>query len=159
MATYLVVANLTAESPTLRSEVAKVMDATPGASFVILVPARPIAALAHFAAGVEDRPLRLARRCGQRARRRLEGVGANVEAVLIGAYDPLEAIESELRYGDYAGVIISTLPRRISHWLRLDLPSQVARRHPDLDVRHVVAPWLYEEQLPAPTRTSRTGPP
>lgn len=153
MAKYLVVANLTAESPTLRNEVARVMEGDRDAAFTVLVPARPIPAvpsLAHVLTGVHDRPVELARRCGQRARSWLEAIGADITAVRIGGYDPIEAVEAELRYGDYRGVIISTLPRRISHWLRMDLPSQVARRHPDLDVRHVVAPWLLDqEQVPA----------
>lgn len=80
-------------------------------------------------------------------------------SVRLGNYDPLQAIEDELTsepHG-YRGIIISTLPHPISHWLHLDLPAEVGRRHRDLEVRHVVAPGgLYEDRLESLV-SSRTG--
>ena len=55
-----------------------------------------------------------------------EAVGAPVEA-LIGEGDPLNAVRAALEDGHYDEVIVSTLPERVSHWLRLDLPSRVER--------------------------------
>jgi hypothetical protein len=55
-----------------------------------------------------------------------EAVGAPVEA-LIGEGDPFDAVRDTLAQGHYDEVIISMLPERISHWLRMDLPSRVER--------------------------------
>jgi hypothetical protein len=53
-----------------------------------------------------------------------EAAGSHVETV-IGAVDPYEAVRSVLEAGEFDEVLISTLPRRVSHWLRRDLPSRV----------------------------------
>jgi hypothetical protein len=55
-----------------------------------------------------------------------EAVGAPVEAH-IGEDDPFAAVRDTLAAGHYDEVIISTLPERVSHWLRMDLPSRVER--------------------------------
>ena len=47
-----------------------------------------------------------------------------VEA-LIGDPDPLVAIHDALAREPFDEVIVSTLPARVSHWLRRDLPSRV----------------------------------
>ncbi|MCW3003342.1 MAG: hypothetical protein JWQ20_2640 [Conexibacter sp.] len=41
-------------------------------------------------------------------------------------HDPMDAIEEELHDGDYDEIILSTLPRRVSRWLHIDLPRRVA---------------------------------
>jgi hypothetical protein len=153
MGKYLVVANVTAESPALRQEAAEIVARDPLAEFVVLVPVRPIPALLALVAGVDERPVALGRRRAQRARRRLESVGARCVSVRMGGYEPLRAVEDELAYERFDGVIVSTLPHPISHWLHLDLPGQLARRHPQLEVRHVVAPReLYLDNPPASSR-------
>jgi hypothetical protein len=55
-----------------------------------------------------------------------EAAGAPVEA-LVGEGEPFDAVRDTLAAGDYDEVIISMLPERISHWLRMDLPSRVER--------------------------------
>ncbi|HZU15733.1 MAG TPA: hypothetical protein VFD01_03875 [Candidatus Dormibacteraeota bacterium] len=158
MGRYLVVANLTAESPSLRARAAEIVAEDPQAEFVILVPAGEMG-LWHHLLGIEDSPIRLGRRRAGRARRRLQAVGARVTSVRLSPHGPAEAIEEELRYGGYDAVIISTLPHPLSHWLRRDLPGQVARAHPDLRVVQVTAPAdLYLDELgPVPPQAERRG--
>jgi hypothetical protein len=42
-------------------------------------------------------------------------------------HDPIDAIEETLQDGDFDEIILSTLPRSVSRWLHIDLPSRVAR--------------------------------
>jgi hypothetical protein len=158
MGQYLVVANLTAESPALRAKVAEIVAADSEAEFVILVPAGGMS-MWHHLVGVEGSPIRLGRRRAGRARRRLQAAGAHVVSVRLSPHTPAEAIEEELRYRRYEAVIVSTLPHPISHWLHRDLPGQVARRHPDLRVIHVTAPvdFFLDETGLAPPPVARHG--
>jgi hypothetical protein len=52
--------------------------------------------------------------------------------------EPLSAIQDAVNLGDYDEIIISTLPRRVSRWLKLDLVSKT--RGLGLPVTHVEAP-------------------
>jgi uncharacterized membrane-anchored protein len=58
-------------------------------------------------------------------------------------HDPMDAIEETLQGGDFDEIILSTLPRSVSRWLHVDLPSRVA--HLGVPVTVVVA----EERTPA----------
>lgn len=60
----------------------------------------------------------------QLERLRAEGAEADGE---IGDPDPVEAVRKALENRPYDEIIISTLPARLSRWLRLDLPSRVQR--------------------------------
>jgi hypothetical protein len=53
-----------------------------------------------------------------------EAAGARVEAI-VGDADPLEAVRALLAGTTVDEVIVSTLPRRVSHWLRRDVPSRL----------------------------------
>jgi len=55
-----------------------------------------------------------------------EAAGTHVEAIL-GDSDPFVAVREALERSQFDEVIVSTLPRRLSHWLRLDLPARVER--------------------------------
>ena len=54
-----------------------------------------------------------------------EAAGGPVLAI-VGSHDPLAAVEDALNAGRHDEVIISTLPRRLSRWLHVDLPRKVA---------------------------------
>jgi hypothetical protein len=63
--------------------------------------------------------------------------------VKVGAEDPSEAIDAELRDNPgYRAIIISTLPEERSRWLRMDLPRKMRAAH-GLPVHHVVAAQDY----------------
>jgi hypothetical protein len=65
-----------------------------------------------------------------------EAAGSTVTGSL-GDAEPLSAIQDAINLGNYDEIIISTLPRRVSRWLRLDLVSKT--RGLGLPVTHVEA--------------------
>ena len=65
-----------------------------------------------------------------------EAAGHEVTGSL-GDPDPLATVEDAVNLGNYEEIIISTLPRRISKWLKLDLVSKA--RGIGLPVTHVEA--------------------
>ena len=64
--------------------------------------------------------------------------GRPVEGAISSRHDPMDAIEEALHDGEFDEVILSTLPRHISAWLKADLPQRV--EHLGLRVTTVVAP-------------------
>jgi hypothetical protein len=54
-----------------------------------------------------------------------EAAGGHVEG-LIGDPEPLAAIQDAINIHGFDEIILSTLPARVSKWLRLDLPHKVA---------------------------------
>lgn len=148
MARYLLVAHQTADSPELEAKVLGLARDDPKAEFVLVVPATQIGYLLELEEGASGSPLTQARLRAQRARDSLAHAGVPLAATRIGHYDPLTAIEEELRSGSYKAVVICTLPHGLSRWLRMDLPAQVSRRYPKLKVMHVMARRTRPEPAP-----------
>jgi hypothetical protein len=53
-----------------------------------------------------------------------EAAGGHVDGV-IGDPDPFVAVREAVEAGHFDEAIVSTLPARVSHWLRRDLPSRI----------------------------------
>ncbi len=114
-ARILVVAHRTAATPKLLEHVRTRAQAGP-CTFVLLVP-RP-----YWDPETEE-----ASKVIELAVPLLEdAVGERVQAV-VGDTDPFVAVRDALERSAVDEVVISTLPRRVSHWLRLDLPARVQR--------------------------------
>jgi hypothetical protein len=54
-----------------------------------------------------------------------EAAGTPVEGI-VGDPDPVAAVQDAINLRGFDEVIISTLPSKLSQWLRLDLPSKVS---------------------------------
>jgi hypothetical protein len=107
----LIVANRTAATPRLLDEVRRRAQAAP-CEFALLIPGGD-------ARGVEWGPgtaLPLLRRAAQGP---VEG--------LTGGADPVAAVEEAVATGRFDEIIVSTLPRRLSAWLRRDLVRRIER--------------------------------
>jgi hypothetical protein len=116
----LVVANRTAATPDLLDAVRRFARAGP-TTFVLLIPDAPKSE--HT-----DWTLELALPLLERA------AGGPVEGLTGTSGDPFDAVRAALSGGTYDRVIISTLPRRVSKWLRRDLPKRVKALGVPVDV-------------------------
>src|SRR5262245_16892321 len=106
----LIVANRTAAAPRLLDEVRRRAEAG-RCSFALLIPD-------VRAKGAADWTLEIALPLLKRAAK------SPVDGML-GGPEPLESIKQTLAQGDYDEIIVSTLPRRFSRWLKRDLITQI----------------------------------
>ncbi|MGH2970119.1 MAG: hypothetical protein ACRDK0_13805 [Solirubrobacteraceae bacterium] len=116
-ARVLIVANRTAATPALIDAVQERARRGP-CTFVLLIP--QLAAEERF--GDEE-----ARKTLELATPLLEEAAGGSVPGRIGPSDALLAIERALVNEHFDEVMISTLPERVSHWLKRDLPSRVER--------------------------------
>ena len=145
MRRYLVVANQTLGGQELVDLIVKRAKSEPS-EFVLVVPATPVIEFVQLAAmpvmggfpTVPDSPAqarRLAQERLQQALAQLQAAGVTAEG-RVGDPDPLRAVETMLKARQFDEVIVSTLPNRMSGWLRQDLPRRLERRC-GLPVTHV----------------------
>ena len=122
-ARVLVVANRTAATPAL-IEAVRDRAARGPAQFTLLVP--NTAHGLHRLVDPEDQSQSEAEQTLELAVPVLErAVGAEVEGI-VGDPEPLAAIQDAVNVHGFDEIIISTLPSRVSRWLKLDLPSKAA---------------------------------
>jgi len=138
MARYLVVAHQTVTNPQLLKKVRAIREQEEEAEFVLLVPATPVRHLL-FRWGDEHDAETTARKLAARAQTFFRKKGVPLADARVGAADPADAIDEELRANPgYSGFVISTLPEEKSRWLRMDLPRKISAAY-GLPVHHVVA--------------------
>jgi hypothetical protein len=129
MARILVVANKTAESSELLDALkAKGADheyvlVVPASGGVLEKAADPDAAREHTVPHLDA------------ALERMRAEGLNVEGTL-GDSDPTAAVQDACNLSSFDEIIISTLPLRVSKWMKMDLPSK-AGRATGLPVTHI----------------------
>jgi hypothetical protein len=120
-ARVLVVAHRTAATHALAEAVRSRAAAGP-ARFTLVVP-RTAHGL-HRLMDPEDTDASEARGVLDRALPMLSAAAGSPVEGRIGDPVPLTAIEDAVNSESFDEIIISTLPKRVSHWLRLDLPSK-----------------------------------
>ncbi len=106
----LIVANRTASTPRLIEAVRRRAEAGP-CDFALLIPDVADRRTADWTLETALRLLRPA-------------AGGRVEG-LVGGADPFESVQQAVNEGDFGEIIVSTLPRRTSKWLRRDLIRRV----------------------------------
>ena len=106
----LIVANRTSATPALLDEVRRRARSSPH-EFTLLVPDAPDRKTADW---TFDSALPLLTR----------SAGTHVKG-LAGGPDPLAAIREAVQRESFDEIIVSTLPKRTSRWLRRDLPRRV----------------------------------
>jgi hypothetical protein len=154
MRRYLVVANQTLSSDELVEALRERATAEPS-EFWIVVPATPVKHLAAKAVplppmpvmggvlalpGTREEARRLAEEKLQAALQRLAAAATKADGE-VGDADPMRAVEAVLSGRQFDEIIVSTLPERLSHWLRQDFPSRLEHRF-HLPVTHVEAKAL-----------------
>lgn len=129
----LIVANRTAATPTLLDEVRRRVSEGP-CTFTLLVP--DVASPERHLHGSREHDENLQARLGELGHADHEwalelalpllerAAQGPVEGLLRGP-DPFEAVKATLEEGDYDEVIVSTLPERVSRWLRSGWPHRI----------------------------------
>ena len=121
-ARVLVVANRTAATPALIAAVRERAARGP-ATFTLLIP-NASSGLERIA-DPEDHAETEAQGTLELALPLLEDAAGGPVTGMIGAPEPLDAIQDAVNLHGFDEIILSTLPQRVSRWLRLDLPSKL----------------------------------
>ena len=121
-ARVLVVAHKTAATPALLDAVRERAARGP-AQFTLLAP-NPAHGL-HKVVDPEDQETSEADQVLALALPLLEDAAGGPVTGMIGAPEPLDAIQDAVNLHGFDEIILSTLPQRVSRWLKLDLPSKL----------------------------------
>jgi hypothetical protein len=130
----LVVAHQTAATEKLALAVAERAKRGP-ATFHLVVPQQPHGM--HKLVDPQDEGEDEAERALGEALPKLSQAAGSEVTGSVGDAEPLMAIEDAVNLGNYDEIIVSTLPTRISRWLKLDLVSKTKAL--GLPVTHVEA--------------------
>ena len=122
-ARVLVVAHKTAATPALLDAVRE-RAARGAATFTLLVP--NAAHGLHAVVDAEDQDSTEAEQVLELAVPLLEEASGGHVDSMIGDPSPMNAIQDAINIHGFDELIISTLPQRVSKWLKLDLPSKAA---------------------------------
>jgi hypothetical protein len=131
----LVVAHQTAATPALLDAVRERARSGP-ATFHLVVPR--LAHDMHTVVDPQDAGSKETRQVLDAALPKLSEAAGEKVTGSFGDPEPLCAIQDAVNLGHYDEIIISTLPPRVSRWLKLDLVSKT--RGLGLPVTHVEAP-------------------
>ena len=121
-ARVLVVANRTAATPALIAAVKERAERGP-ARFTLLVP-NTSSGVERFA-DPEDHAETEAQNTLELALPLLEEAAGSEVTGMVGAPEPMDAIQDAVNLHGFDEIILSTLPKRVSRWLHLDLPSKL----------------------------------
>ena len=122
-ARVLVVANRTAATPALIACVRERAERGP-ARFTLLVPNTSTGI--ERIADPESHEETEAKATLELALPLLEEAAGSPVTGMVGAPAPLDAIQDAINLHGFDEIILSTLPTRVSRWLKLDLPSKAA---------------------------------
>jgi hypothetical protein len=119
----LVVAHKTAATQPLLDAVRERASRGP-CTFTLLVP-NPAHGL-HKVVDAEDQDAEEAQGVLDTALPKLTEAAGSVVEGIVGDPDPVAAVHDAINLRGFDEIIISTLPTRVSRWLKLDLPSKVS---------------------------------
>ena len=145
MRRYLIVANQTLGGEQLSAKIAECMSAGP-CRFYLAAPVTQTEASDRWASGglegVIPGAYKIARTLAegrlQQELARLHEAGAEADGEVVDPH-PIDAIHKLASREEVDEIIVSTLPRRLSRWMAMDLPHRV-RRATRLPVTHITGP-------------------
>jgi hypothetical protein len=123
MHSALVVAGRSADYPGL-AEALRLHRAGVPTSFTLLVPAVPQGFA--WATDMHSGWPAAAKRA-ERAAVRMRDAGLDLEETIVGDPDPFAAVGDVLHSREFDEIVIATLPRGVSTWLRIGLPARLGR--------------------------------
>ena len=149
---YLVVANQTLDSDELAEDIRARAAAGPSEFWIVApatavkdlasksmpTPAMPVMGGVLSVPGTREDARKLAQAKLEAALRNLSAGGVTIDGE-VGDADPIRAVKAALGRRQFDEIIVSTLPRRLSRWLRGDLPARLEREY-RVPVSHVEVP-------------------
>ena len=149
----LLVANRTAADEPLLDAVRRRIERGP-ATFHLVVPATPSGL--HRVVDPEDAGHNVARERLTNALPLLSEAADQAVTGHVGDANPLCAVQDALNLRGFDEIILSTLPWRVSQWLRVDLPRKI--RALGVPVLHVVPGSTKGQVVSSPPSTARLVP-